>query len=64
MTNQVIADINSLTVLEKNPIPKGKGSRSCRACMSRRGLIRKYDMMICRRCFREYAEDIGFEKMS
>jgi small subunit ribosomal protein S29e len=40
--------------------PFGKGSRSCRACFTHRGLIRKYDLMICRRCFREYAGDIGF----
>lgn len=39
----------------------GKGSRSCRACHTFRGIIRKYDMMICRRCFREYAGDIGFQ---
>lgn len=39
----------------------GKGSRSCRACFTHRGIIRKYGLMICRRCFREYASDIGFE---
>ena len=27
------------------------------------GVIRKYAMMICRRCFREYANDIGFKKV-
>lgn len=41
----------------------GKGSRSCRACFTYRGLIRKYDMNLCRRCFREYAQDIGFRKV-
>jgi small subunit ribosomal protein S29e len=33
-----------------------------RICHSLRGLIRKYDLDICRRCFREYAKDIGFIK--
>ena len=33
-----------------------------RVCNSRRGLIRKYGLDICRRCFREYAADIGFVK--
>ena len=27
------------------------------------GIIRKYALMICRRCFREYANDIGFKKV-
>jgi len=33
---------------------------SGRACGNRRGLIRKYDLMLCRRCFREQAPKIGF----
>lgn len=47
-----------------NTHPKkfGPGSRMCRVCTSRKGLIRKYNMMICRRCFRERAADIGFQK--
>ena len=31
-----------------------------RACGNRRGLIRKYDLFLCRRCFREQAPKIGF----
>jgi len=41
---------------------KGKGNRICRFCGSARGLIRKYRLNTCRRCFREIAEDIGFRK--
>ncbi|MDY6769177.1 MAG: 30S ribosomal protein S14, partial [Candidatus Nanohaloarchaea archaeon] len=26
--------------------------------------IRKYDLYYCRQCFREIAENLGFEKMS
>lgn len=33
-----------------------------RVCHSLRGLIRKYGLDMCRRCFREYAKDIGFMK--
>ena len=33
---------------------------SSRACGNRRGLIRKYDLMLCRRCFREQAPKIGY----
>ncbi|MBM6388209.1 MAG: hypothetical protein JSY10_30715, partial [Paenibacillus sp.] len=31
-----------------------------RVCAHRAGLIRKYNLNICRQCFREYASDIGF----
>jgi small subunit ribosomal protein S14 len=40
----------------------GKGSRLCERCGSMDGLIRKYGLMYCRRCFREVAADIGFKK--
>jgi len=41
---------------------KGKGNRVCRNCGNSRGLIRKYRLRVCRRCFREMAENIGFRK--
>ena len=41
---------------------KGKGNRICRFCGNARGLVRSYQMNICRRCFREVAEDVGFRK--
>ncbi|MBM6386439.1 MAG: 30S ribosomal protein S14 [Paenibacillus sp.] len=34
-----------------------------RVCAHRAGLIRKYNLNICRQCFREYASDIGFHKV-
>ena len=40
----------------------GKGSRKCKRCGVFRGIIRKYDLYYCRRCFREVAEKIGFQK--
>jgi len=36
--------------------------RQCRVCGNVRGLIRKYDLYICRKCFRERADKIGFKK--
>ena len=35
-----------------------------RVCGSNHGIIRKYGLQLCRRCFREYAKNIGFEKVS
>jgi len=41
---------------------RGKGTRMCRFCGNSSGLIRKYGLQICRRCFREVGESIGFRK--
>lgn len=45
-----------------HPRENSKGGRRCRVCNGKRGLIRKYGLDICRRCFREYATDVGFTK--
>lgn len=42
----------------------GRGSRHCRRCGKRRGLIKKYNLFYCRNCIREVAEKIGFKKYS
>lgn len=34
-----------------------------RSCANKHGIIRKYGLNICRQCFREYANDIGFKKV-
>ena len=34
-----------------------------RVCGSHHGVIRKYGLQMCRRCFRENAKDIGFQKV-
>ncbi|KAJ1974001.1 40S ribosomal protein S29 [Dimargaris verticillata] len=47
-----------------HPRKYGKGSRQCRVCTHRAGLIRKYQLNICRQCFRENAKDIGFKKLN
>lgn len=46
-----------------HPRKYGKDSRACRCCTNSEGLIRKYELMICRRCFREQAAQIGFKKL-
>jgi len=45
----------------KNP-RKGEGDRYCQICKREDGLIRKYGLQICRECFRETAERLGFKK--
>ena len=45
-----------------HPRKFGKDSRECRRCRCQIGLIRKYDLLLCRKCFRENGEIIGFTK--
>jgi len=40
----------------------GKGQRECRRCKTHRGIIRRYGLDICRRCFYEIGKDIGFKR--
>ena len=40
----------------------GKDAHACRVCRNTHGLIRKYGLSLCRRCFRERAEMIGFKQ--
>jgi small subunit ribosomal protein S29e len=49
-------------VWASHPANYGKGSRRCRVCENQWAIIRKYNLNICRQCFREYAKDIGFVK--
>lgn len=53
-----------LTILEKE-VANGNNLLSyySRVCFHRAGLIRKYHLNVCRQCFREYANDIGFFKV-
>ncbi|MDK0713547.1 30S ribosomal protein S14 [Clostridium perfringens] len=50
-------------IWNSHPKKYGPGSRYCRVCKNTHGLIRKYGLNMCRRCFREYADDIGFKKL-
>lgn len=39
-------------------------SHECRRCGRKQGLVGKYDVWLCRQCFREIARDMGFKKYS
>ncbi|QLG63345.1 30S ribosomal protein S14 [Halorarum salinum] len=54
---------------EKGPEETGEhaekrtGQRhECRRCERKQGLVGKYDINLCRQCFREVARDMGFRK--
>lgn len=69
MMEQIKDNINKLERFKKHNIPKerdfGKEKRVCRRCgRVGRGIIRKYRLNYCRQCFREIADDLGFEKYS
>ncbi len=34
----------------------------CRICGRKQALINKYNLSVCRQCFREVARNLGFEK--
>jgi len=38
------------------------GERECRRCGREQGLVGKYDIFLCRQCFREVAPKMGFKK--
>lgn len=40
----------------------GKASHPCKRCGQRGPVIRKYEINLCRQCFRERAESLGFKK--
>ncbi|MFB6228237.1 MAG: 30S ribosomal protein S14 [Halobacteriales archaeon] len=39
-------------------------TNACRRCDRKQGLVGKYDVWLCRQCFREIARDMGFKKYS
>ncbi|MBR9707173.1 MAG: 30S ribosomal protein S14 [Candidatus Diapherotrites archaeon] len=49
---------------DKTNEKKGKGDRKCRICGNPNSVIRKYGLYVCRRCFRDKADEIGFKKYS
>jgi len=36
----------------------------CERCGRKRGMIRMYGLRLCRQCFRDKAEELGFKKYS
>ena len=57
-----------LAKFKKHNAPKkrttGRLVRRCRMCGTTRAFIGKYNLNLCRRCFRDYAQKIGFKKYS
>ena len=39
-------------------------THQCRRCGRNQGLVGKYEIWLCRQCFREIARDMGFKKYS
>ncbi len=46
----------------RKQLSHGKGTRWCKRCGSYTGLIQKYNLMLCRQCFRDVAASLGFIK--
>ena len=42
----------------------GYGARKCVRCGAMNGVIRRYGLYYCRRCFREVAKELGFRKLN
>jgi small subunit ribosomal protein S14 len=42
----------------------GIALRKCKNCGRNRGQVRKYDLNMCRQCFRDLAVSLGFKKYS
>ena len=40
----------------------GRGSKWCKRCGHYTAVIQKYELYLCRRCFREVANSLGFQK--
>lgn len=59
----VVCAVKMTNLQYTHPRNYGKDSRHCRVCHTTRGLIRKYHLDMCRRCFRERATQIGFVKV-
>jgi small subunit ribosomal protein S14 len=38
--------------------------RECQRCGRKQGLVGKYDVWLCRQCFREVSRSMGFKKYS
>jgi len=41
---------------------KGKNKGKCKICGCTNSVIYSYGLQLCRKCFREMAEDLGFRK--
>lgn len=66
-TMKEIKSKSKLLRFKKNNVPKerkqGLNQSVCRICGKKgMGVIQKYNLNYCRRCFRDYAKSVGFKK--
>ncbi len=47
---------------EKRDRDFGRSVNPCKRCGKTKGVIRKYGLNVCRGCFRDMAETLGFRK--
>ncbi|MBL7147392.1 MAG: 30S ribosomal protein S14 [Nanoarchaeota archaeon] len=63
---QLIVKPSKLKKFIKHNEPKkrkcGQGLRKCKICGRTHAYIQKYNLNICRQCFRENAKRLGFKK--
>lgn len=66
MFKQLKVKPGKLEKYKKHNAPKerktGRSLKRCKRCGRIRGHIDKYGLSLCRQCFREIAEKIGFKK--
>ncbi|WP_226010396.1 30S ribosomal protein S14 [Halomicrobium salinisoli] len=48
---------------EHDDVPTGQ-IQECQRCGREQGLVGKYDIWLCRQCFREISRGMGFDKYS
>jgi small subunit ribosomal protein S14 len=51
-------------VTGEHATPRSEQLRDCQRCGRKQGLVGKYDIYLCRQCFREVARSMGFKKYS
>jgi ribosomal protein S14 len=53
---------------KKHNVPKdrefGANTKRCKHCGNPHGHVGKYGIRLCRRCFRDYANELGFKQYS
>lgn len=47
---------------EKTGKAEIRNKERCNICGSHKGVVKKYNLNICRRCFKHNAEKLGFKK--
>ena len=52
------------TEQNQEPMTATGQTHSCRRCGRKQALVSKYNIWLCRQCFRESARNVGFKKYS